>query len=69
MRKESQSTLSRGKNQQLNAKPITIKKGLDHHFSEVQGNLYSGDTLGTKASVPWIEVFPEWRLGLGFVNI
>ena len=25
----------------------------------IQWNLYSGDTLGTKASVPWIEVAPD----------
>ena len=25
----------------------------------IQWNLYSGDTLGTKASVPWIEVPPD----------
>ena len=25
----------------------------------IQWNLYSGDTLGTKASVPWTEVPPD----------
>ena len=34
-----------------------------------QGNLFSGDYLGTEASGPWIEVSPEWRLGLGLLII
>ena len=36
---------------------------------ELQWNLYSGETLGTKASVPWIEVSLQWRLGWGLVII
>ena len=36
-----------------------------------QGNHYSGDTLATDASVPWIEVHLQWRLlwGLLVINI
>ena len=30
---------------------------------------YSGDTVGTKASVSWIEVSREWRLGWGLLII
>jgi len=35
----------------------------------VQWHLYSGDTLGTKASVPWIKVSPEWRMDWGLLII
>ena len=30
--------------------------------TKIQWKLYSGDTLGTKGSVPWIEVSLEWWL-------
>ena len=29
---------------------------------------FSGDTLGTKPSVPRIEVSPEWRMGTGLLQ-
>lgn len=35
--------------------------------SKSQWILFSGYALGTDASVPWIEVSPEWRSGLGLV--
>ena len=35
----------------------------------LQWNLYSGDTLKTEASISWIEVSPEWRLGWGLFII
>ena len=37
--------------------------------NNLQWNLYSGDTLGTKASVSCMEVSPEWRLGWGSLII
>ena len=36
---------------------------------DVHWNLYSGDTLVTKASVPWIKVSREWRLDWGLLII
>ena len=37
-----------------------IKKiNLKEKIKQIQWNLYSGDTLRTKASVPWIEVPPD----------
>ena len=45
--------LEQGQEPTSKCKTCNNKKGLDHHFSEVQSwNLYSGDTFGTKASVP-----------------
>ena len=41
----------------------------DDQNMTLQGNLFSGDNLGTEASGPWIEVSPEWRLGLGLLRI
>ena len=36
---------------------------------KLQWNNYSGATRQTKPSVPWIEVYPEWRLGWGWLLI
>ena len=37
----------------------TKQNKLEAIDKQIQWNLYSGDTLRTKASVPWIEVPPD----------
>ena len=56
---------------------LLTKNWLNHHLTKYSGllflflragihwNLSSGDTLGTKASVPWVKMSPERRLGSG----
>ena len=52
---ESQQAQSAKRKKLLNKTKIK----LEPINKPTQWNLYSGDTLGTKASVPWIEVPPD----------